>query len=139
MNEVRCTCTLWAKLPAADHISHRYSGLEVSAWPRSDLGLTARCLLSHPGHQRSKFPPLNGTGSSRCPLCPYFHKAVPCILGGWPFRQVPCGMDFRWRSDCSPGFTLMHSTIASKLFFIAVQGSGVLLSSSVEEALYEFP
>src|SRR6218665_2749424 len=64
---------------AEDHIPHRYPGLEVSAWPCSDL--PARSLLSHPGHKKSQFPPLNGTGV----LCPYFHKTSSCILGGWPF------------------------------------------------------
>src|SRR6218665_1749603 len=35
-----------------------------------------------------------------------------------------CGMGFRCRKDCSPGFFLTHSTLVSKLFFLAVQGSG---------------
>src|SRR6218665_1776590 len=48
-----------------------------------------------------------------------------------------CGMGFLWRNDCSPGFFLTHSTPASKLFFLAVQGSGALLSSNLEEALYK--
>src|SRR6218665_1879253 len=38
-----------------------------------------------------------------------------------------CGMGFLWRNDCSPGFFLKHFTLASKLFFLAVQGSGALL------------
>ena len=25
-------------------------------------------------------------GGHLCPFCPYFHKADPCILSGWPFR-----------------------------------------------------
>jgi len=25
-------------------------------------------------------------GCPLCPFCPYFHKAHPCILGGWPIR-----------------------------------------------------
>jgi len=39
----------------------------------------------------------------------------------------------------SPGFFLTHSTLASKLFFLAVQGSGALLSSYLEEVLYKSP
>ena len=49
------------------------------------------------------------------------------------------GMGFLWRNDCSLGFFLTHSTKASKLFFLAVQGSGALLSSNLEEALYNSP
>jgi len=49
-----------------------------------------------------------------------------------------CGMGFLWRNDCSPGF-LAHSTLASKLFLLAMQGSGALLNSSLEEALYKYP
>src|SRR6218665_266604 len=48
-----------------------------------------------------------------------------------------CGMGFRCRKDCSPGFFLTHSTLVSKLFFLAVQGSGALLSSNLEGALYK--
>src|SRR6218665_1579089 len=52
-----------------------------------------------------------------------------------------CGMGFLWRKDCSPGFILTHSTLASKLFSLAVQGSGALLSSrpNLEGALYKSP
>src|SRR6218665_1621725 len=50
-----------------------------------------------------------------------------------------CGMGFRCRKDCSPGFFLTHSTLVSKLFFLAVQGSGALLSSNLEGALYKSP
>src|SRR6218665_1551198 len=50
-----------------------------------------------------------------------------------------CGMGFLCRNDCSPGFFLTHSAEASKLFFLAVQGSGALLSSNLEGALYKFP
>ena len=32
-----------------------------------------------------------------------------------------------------------HSTLISKLFFLAVQGSGALLSSNLEGALYKSP
>src|SRR6218665_47776 len=50
-----------------------------------------------------------------------------------------CGMGFRYRKDCSPGFFLTHSTLVSKLFFLAVQGLGALLSSNLEGALYKSP
>ena len=38
---------------------------------------------------------------------------------------------------CSPGFILTHSTLVSKLFLLAVQGSGAILSSNLEGALYK--
>ena len=50
-----------------------------------------------------------------------------------------CGMGFLCPNDCSPGFFLTPSTLASKLFFLAVQGSGELLSSNLEGALYKSP
>src|SRR6218665_654870 len=50
-----------------------------------------------------------------------------------------CGMGFLCRKDCSPIFFLTHFTLASKLFFLAVQGSGALLSSNLEGALYKSP
>src|SRR6218665_2908944 len=50
-----------------------------------------------------------------------------------------CGMGFLCRNDCSRGFFLTHSTLASKLFFLAVQGSGALLSSNLEGALHNPP
>src|SRR6218665_1165419 len=50
-----------------------------------------------------------------------------------------CGMGFLCRKDCPPGFFLTHFTLASKLFFLAVQGSGALLSSNLEGALYKSP
>src|SRR6218665_1661699 len=50
-----------------------------------------------------------------------------------------CGMGFRCRKDCFPGFFLTHFTLASKLFSLAVQGSGALLSSNLEGALCKSP
>src|SRR6218665_1362036 len=57
-------------------------GLEV--YPGSCSGLLPRSLLSHPGHQRSQFTPLIGTGVTLCFFCSYLHNQGPCILGGWP-------------------------------------------------------
>ena len=37
------------------------------------------------------------------------------------------------------GFFLTHSTLASKLFFLAEEGSGAPLSSNLEGALYKSP
>src|SRR6218665_2038992 len=70
-----------------------------------------------------------------------FHLLVPpqhrTVHSRW---LVPlCGMGFLCRNDCSPGFFLTHSTLASKLFFLAAQGSGALLSSNLEGALYKSP
>src|SRR6218665_10443 len=48
-----------------------------------------------------------------------------------------CRMGFLRHNDCSPGFFLTHFTLASKLFFSAVQGSGALLSSNPEEVLFK--
>src|SRR6218665_3259367 len=42
------------------------------------------CMLFHPGHQRSQFTPLNGTGVTLCSFCSYLHEPDPCILGGCP-------------------------------------------------------
>src|SRR6218665_3312709 len=50
-----------------------------------------------------------------------------------------CGMGFLCRKDCSPGFFLTHFTLASKLFSLAVQGSGALLSSNLEGVQYKSP
>src|SRR6218665_144317 len=50
-----------------------------------------------------------------------------------------CGMGFLCCNDCFPGFFLTHSTLASKLFLLAVQGLGALLSSNLKEALYKSP
>src|SRR6218665_2873382 len=46
-----------------------------------------------------------------------------------PPRSPPLG--FLWLNNCSPGFFLTHFTLAPKLFFLAVQGSGALLSSNL--------
>src|SRR6218665_3374037 len=97
------------------------------------LRLPPRSLPSHPGHQRLQFTPIIGTGVTLCSFCSYIHNPGPCILGGW------CGMAFRCRKDCCPGLFLTHSTLVSKLFFLAVQGSGALLSSNLEGALYKSP
>src|SRR6218665_1810864 len=50
-----------------------------------------------------------------------------------------CGMGILWHKNCSPGFFLTHFNLASKLLFLAVQGSGALLSSNLEEAPYKSP
>src|SRR6218665_609052 len=50
-----------------------------------------------------------------------------------------CGIGFICRRDFSPGFFVTHFTLASKLFSLAMQGSGALLSSSLERALYKSP
>src|SRR6218665_113107 len=98
-------------------------------YPGFCSGLSPRSLLSHPGHQRSQFTPLIGIGVTLCSFCSYLHIPGPCILGGWP---LCC-------KDCFPGFFLTHFTLASKLFSLAVQGSGALLSSNLEGALYKSP
>ena len=107
--------------------------------------------LSNPGHQRSQFTPLIETGL----FVPFARTSTTqarafSVVGPnevkWPHRLnisrwlAPlCGMAFLWRNDCSPVFFLTHSSPASKLFFLAVQGPGELLSSNLEEALYKYP
>src|SRR6218665_2538468 len=51
-------------------------------------------LLSHPGHQRSQLPPLNGTGVTLCFFCPYstsqaraFSVVGPSLWNGLPLAQ----------------------------------------------------
>src|SRR6218665_78071 len=52
---------------------------------------------------------------------------------------IPNHVSFPIMYHCSPGFFLTHFTLASKLFSLAVQGSGALLSSNLEGALYKSP
>ena len=95
---------------------------------------TSRSLLSHPGHRRSQFTPLIGTEVT------FFLLLVPPQprpMHSWWLVPL-CGMGFLCRNDCSPGFLLTHSTLVSKLFFLTVQGSGSLLSSNLEGALYKY-
>src|SRR6218665_1435242 len=56
-------CLMYTPLaapPAADHVPYWCHGLEV--YSGSCSGLPPRSLPSHPGHQRSQFTPLIGTG-----------------------------------------------------------------------------
>src|SRR6218665_3041265 len=120
--------------PAADHILYWCHGLEV--YPGSCSDLPPRSLPSHPGNQRSQFTPLIGTGVALRSFCSHLHNPGPCILGGWPLCVE---WAFIYRNDYSPGFFLAHSTLVSKLFFLAVEGSGALLSSNLEGVLYKSP
>src|SRR6218665_3394578 len=78
------TCLMYSTgcPPAADYVPYWCHGLEV--YPGSCSGLPPRSLLSNPGHQRSQFTPLIGTGVTLCSFCSYLHNPGPCILGGWP-------------------------------------------------------
>src|SRR6218665_4038127 len=96
-------------------------GLEV--YPRSCSSLPPRSLLSHPGHQRSQFTPLIGTGVTLCSFCSYLHNTGRAFSVVGPSVWY---MGFLWRNDCSPVFFLTHFTLA-------------LLSSNFEEALYKSP
>src|SRR6218665_3315536 len=61
-----------------------YICLVDDAWPC--FGLPARSLLSRPGHHRTLFSPLYGTGGgANLSLSPCFPLADPCILCDWPF------------------------------------------------------
>ena len=52
-------------------------------------------------------------------------------------RQVK---DMSLRQECQAMYnTIKHFTLASKLFSLAVQGSGALMSSNLEGALYKSP
>ena len=95
--------------------------------------IPARSLLSHPGNQKSQLPPLNGTGLLFVPLASSctmqtraFSVVGPSVWNGLPLalRLLP-----KVHSD----------TLALNLFFLAVQGSGALLSSNLEDALCKSP
>src|SRR6218665_2291335 len=94
---------------------------------------TSEIFAAPPGHQRLQFTPLIGT--ALCSFCSYLHNPGPCILGGWSL----CVEWASFGATIAPGFFLTHSTLVSKLFFLAVQGSGALLSSNPEGALYKSP
>ena len=68
---------------------------------------------------------------------------LPLLSQGRPVHSrwlsLSCGMDFRWRSDCHPGFFSTHSPLSWKLFFLAAQRPRSLLSSNLEEAQYKSP
>src|SRR6218665_191610 len=93
----------------AEKAVEAFVGAFVSAG--SCFGLPPRSLLSHPGHQRSQFTPLNGTEVTLCSFCSYLHKPSPCILGGWSLCAD-------WASfgtviaPHSPRFIPTHSTLA---------------------------
>src|SRR6218665_599975 len=57
-------------------------GAMVWRCPGSCSGLPPRSLMSHPGHQRSQFTPLIGTGVTLCFFCSCLHIPGPCFLGG---------------------------------------------------------
>src|SRR6218665_2774049 len=115
-----CVCV--AAPPAADYVPYWCHGLEV--YPGSCSGLPRRSLLSNPGYQRSQFTLLIGTGVTLCSFCSYLHNPGP-VHARW-FAPL-CVMGFLCHKDCSPGFFLTHSTLASNLFSLAVQGSGALV------------
>src|SRR6218665_2833506 len=108
------TCQMFftaVTFPTPDHIPYRYPGLEVPSRPCS--GLPPRSLLSHPGHQRSQFPPLNGTEEYSLSILPLgllqparlVHSRLLALCLEWASLGMHC--------DCSHGwFTLTHSTLA---------------------------
>src|SRR6218665_2832963 len=71
-------------------------------------------------------------------LFPLLVPPQPRPVHSWWLAPL-CGMGFLCRNDCYPGFFLAHSTLASKLFVLAVQRSGALRSSNIEGALYKSP
>src|SRR6218665_1805277 len=81
-----CLHARWFSLvtfPSPYHIPSHCPGLKVPTGPCS--GLPPRSLLSHPGHQRSQFPPVNETGGGTlCLFCPYFNSSGLYILGDKP-------------------------------------------------------
>src|SRR6218665_2444028 len=97
--------------------------------------LPPRALLSYLGHQRLQFPSINVTeGGTFLSLLPVLQLAR-LVHSRW--LAILFGMGFYWHSDCPPGFTPTHSTLALKLLFLSVLESGALLSSNLGEALYE--
>src|SRR6218665_1404475 len=79
------------------------------AWPTFEVSLAAVHSVSCTGTEVTPVP--------LCSFCSYLHKPGPC-----PSRWLAplCGTGFLWHSDCSPGFFQTHSTLASKLFLLAV-------------------
>ena len=73
-------------------------------------------------------------GGALCPFRPYFHKAEPCLLSGWPL----CVEVGSIGATIGPQI-LADSTLALKFFLSAVQGLGAILCSNLEEALYKSP
>src|SRR6218665_2364984 len=95
-----------------------------------------RSLLSHPGHQRSQFTPLIGTRVTLSSFCSYLHNPGPSfsVVGPSVWNGLPLAQRLRPRILSDTFYCL-----ASKLFFLVVHGSGALLSSNLEEALYKSP
>jgi len=123
-------CTQLAAPPAADHIPYWYHGLEV--YPGScSLRPTFEIFAVPP---RSPEVAVHSTHRNRG-----YSLLLLLVPPQLRLMNSLCGMGFLCRNDCSPGFFLTHSTLASKLFCLAVQGSGVLLSSNLEGALYKSP
>src|SRR6218665_874969 len=109
--------------------------------------LVWRCILGlAPAYFRDLCCPTPGTrgrsslrSSEQGLLFVPFARTVTTQARAFSVVGPLCGMGFLCRNDCSPGFCLTHSTLVSKLFFLAVQGSGALLSSNLEGALYKSP
>src|SRR6218665_3313553 len=123
-------CTPLPASPAADHVLYWCHGLEVYPWSCS--GLPPRSLLSHPGHQRSQFTPLIGIGVTLCSFCSYLHNPGPCILGGRPsvWNGLPLSQRLLPRILSDTFYSSLKTLLSS------LQGSGAILSSNLEEALY---
>src|SRR6218665_1131803 len=84
-------------------------------------GLPPRSLLSHPGTRgRSSLP--SSEQRLLFVLLLVHVPPQPRPVHSWWLAPL-CGMSFLCRNDCSPGFLLTHSTLVSKLFFLALQGS----------------
>ena len=93
-------------------------------------GLPSRSLLSQHRHQRAQF--LRSTKrryvlSLLSVLVLAFSVVGPSVWNGLPLAL-----------RLLPRFSLTHSTLALKLLLLAVLESGALLSSNLEEAVYEF-
>src|SRR6218665_340403 len=113
---------------AADHVPYWCHGLEV--YPGSSPAYlrdlchptpgTRGCSSLRSSAQGLLFVPFARTSTTQARA---FSVVGPSVWNGLPLSQR----------------LLPHSTLVSKLFFLAAQGSGALLSSNLEGALYKSP
>src|SRR6218665_716128 len=93
-----------------------------------------RCIISKPRQHNKPWLPVASIRAPQEHTCTSttqaraFSVVGPFVWNGLPLSQ-----------RLLPGFFLTHFTLASKLYSLAVQGSGALLSSNLEEALHKSP
>jgi len=114
---------------------HSYESNNNNSWPIWSKS-TRKCIKWIYNSMQGMAQQIQLYGAYYLFLLPVLPQARP--VHSWWLAPL-CGMGFHWQSDCSLGFFPTYSTLAWKLFFLAVQGLGALLSSNLEEALYKSP